>query len=148
MMWSKEKPISELSWKFVWGWNGFLSCTPKPLWVAFPLYTRIFFFYRFLNFKSEIWKIKMCPNWIIMVPFERFQWDSQHTWLVFPQKRCFPIVMKVLIINKKIDKMILDHFMYNLEEQMMPNEEFNIVKLLTRAIKSYVVTCVQIKCVS
>jgi hypothetical protein len=56
--------------------------------------------------------------------------------------------MKVLIINKKIDKMILDHFMYNLEEQMMPNEEFNIVKLLTRAIKSYVVTCVQIKCVS
>ncbi len=65
-----------------------------------------------------------------------------------PKKRCFPIVMKVLFIKKKFDKMILDHFMYNLEEQMMPNEEFNVVKLLTRAIKSYVVTCVQIKCVS
>jgi hypothetical protein len=65
-----------------------------------------------------------------------------------PQKRRFPIVMKVLFIKKKFDKMILDHFMYNLEEQMMPNEEFNVVKLLTRAIKSYVVTCVQIKCVS
>jgi hypothetical protein len=143
MMWSKGKPISELSWKFVWGMKRFLKLHSKTLWVAFPLYTRIFlFFCRFLNFKSEIWKIKMCPNLIIMVPFERFQWDSQHTWLVFLQKRCFPMDMKVLIIKIFFDKMILDHFMYNLDEQMMPNEEFNVVKLLTTAIKSYVVTCV------
>ncbi len=68
--------------------------------------------------------------------------------LVFPQKKVFSNSYESFNYQKKINKMILDHFMYNLEEQMMPNEEFNVVKLLTRAIKSYVVICVQIKCVS
>lgn len=68
--------------------------------------------------------------------------------LYSPQKKVFPNSYESFNYQKKFDKMILDHFMYNLEEQMMPNEEFNVVKLLTRAIKSSVVICVQIKCVS